>query len=65
MNSIADVRKWLMQFRLVVYTKDRSVDLDLMEEEVREAHAAGLMEQKMYQQALLIIKHEKNKLLDR
>ncbi|RSL34675.1 DUF910 family protein [Salibacterium salarium] len=65
MNSIADVRKWLMQFRLVVYTKDKSVDLDLMEEEVREAHETGLMEKKLFQQALLVIRREKGKLEER
>ncbi|MDQ0299698.1 uncharacterized protein YqgQ [Salibacterium salarium] len=54
-----------MQFRLVVYTKDKSVDLDLMEEEVREAHETGLMEKKLFQQALLVIRREKGKLEER
>ncbi|MFZ4452035.1 YqgQ family protein [Salibacterium aidingense] len=58
-RSIADIRKWFMQFRLVVYTKDRDMDLELMEGEIKEAYEAGLLEQNDYQKALLIIKQEK------
>ncbi|WP_255450319.1 YqgQ family protein [Alteribacillus sp. YIM 98480] len=64
MNSISDIRKWLMQFRTIVYTKDRQADLELMEAEMREAHQMGVLSQEMYQKAMLILRREKSALSD-
>ncbi len=64
LDTITKIRKWLMQFRIVVYTKDRQGDLELMEEEIKEAFRAGLLEKVMYQEALLTIRREKQKNLD-
>ncbi|MGY4690283.1 YqgQ family protein [Salibacterium sp. K-3] len=61
-ESLTDLRKWLMQFHTVIYTKDRRTDLQLLEEEIKEARDAGLMDSKDYTTALMIIKHELNQL---
>ncbi|WP_091587202.1 YqgQ family protein [Alteribacillus bidgolensis] len=64
MNSITDIRKWLVQFRTIVYTKDRLADLELMEDEMREAYQMGMLNQEMYQKAMLILLQEKSALSD-
>ncbi|WP_091272456.1 YqgQ family protein [Alteribacillus persepolensis] len=61
-HSIADIRKWLMQFNIVVYTKDKRTDLELMEGEIKEAYQSGLLDQYTYQQALLVLRREKSSL---
>ncbi|WP_090925786.1 YqgQ family protein [Salibacterium qingdaonense] len=61
-QTLADIRKWLIQFRTVIYTKDRRMDLELLEEEVKGAHEAGLMDNKNYTNALMIIRNEYNQL---
>lgn len=60
MNSISDIRKWLMQFRTIVYTKDRQTDLEIMEDEMREAYKMGVLNQEMFQKAMLILRREKS-----
>lgn len=65
MDSIEKIRKWLLQFRTVIYTRDRSLDLDLLETEIKEANRLGLLDQKMYHEALLTIRRERRKLEDR
>ncbi|SFE29982.1 YqgQ family protein [Alteribacillus iranensis] len=62
MDTIAGIRKWLMQFRTVIYTKDRQLDLDIMEEEIRQAFEVGLLEKEMYMKALLTIQKERREL---
>ncbi|MFB4164759.1 YqgQ family protein [Alteribacillus sp. JSM 102045] len=63
-NTIADVRKWLMQFRTIVYTKDRQTDLELMEDEIKEAYQLGMLDQGLYQKAIIILRQEKSRLQD-
>ena len=62
MDTIAGIRKWLIQFRTVIYTKDRQLDLDIMEEEIRQAFEVGLLEKEMYMKALLTIQKERREL---
>ncbi|WP_439644262.1 YqgQ family protein [Halalkalibacter wakoensis] len=61
-----DVRQLLKKHGTIVYTRDRSLDLALMEEELKELHEWKMIETVDFQQALLIIRSEsrseKNKL---
>ncbi|GAE24775.1 hypothetical protein JCM9140_727 [Halalkalibacter wakoensis JCM 9140] len=66
MKSMYDVRQLLKKHGTIVYTRDRSLDLALMEEELKELHEWKMIETVDFQQALLIIRSEsrseKNKL---
>lgn len=64
MNSITDIRKWLLQFKTVVYTKDRKTDLELLEDEIKEAYELGMLNKELYKKAILILRQEKNTLTD-
>lgn len=64
MDTIADIQKWLIQFRTVVYTKDRELDLEIMEQEIREAYEIGVLEKDMYIKALLTIRRARQELSD-
>lgn len=62
MESFFDVQQFLKKHGTIIYTKDREMDLFLMEEEFRQLHEWGMVDPKTYQQALLIIRMEKGKL---
>ena len=62
MDSIESIRKWLLQFRMIVYTKDRSLDLDILESELKEAYEYGILEKEKYMEALFVIRRERRKL---
>ncbi|MDX6153294.1 YqgQ family protein [Marinococcus sp. PL1-022] len=59
MESMTEIRMWLRTVGAFIYTKNRLMDLDLMEEEIREAYKNGLMDVRMYQTSLLTIKRER------
>jgi uncharacterized protein YqgQ len=59
MESMTEIRMWLRTVGAFIYTKNRLMDLDLMEEEIREAYKNGLLDVRMYQSALLTIKRER------
>ncbi|SDW24170.1 Uncharacterized protein YqgQ [Marinococcus luteus] len=59
MESMTEIRMWLRTVGAFIYTKNRLMDLDLMEEEIREAYNNGLLDVRMYQTALLTIKRER------
>ncbi|MDZ5782985.1 YqgQ family protein [Marinococcus luteus] len=59
MESMTEIRMWLRTVGAFIYTKNRLMDLDLMEEEIREAYKNGLLDVRMYQTALLTIKRER------
>lgn len=56
---MTEIRMWLRTVGAFIYTKNRLMDLDLMEEEIREAYKNGLLDVRMYQTALLTIKRER------
>lgn len=65
MNSIYDVRQFLKQFGTIIYVGDRLSDLQLMEEEIKELYKNKLVEPKEYQTALLLLRQEMARELDK
>ncbi|MFS0644009.1 YqgQ family protein [Siminovitchia sp. 179-K 8D1 HS] len=61
MKSALDVQQLLKRFGIFVYLGDREAELQLMEEEVREIYAAGLITPQDFREAMIIIKSELNK----
>jgi uncharacterized protein YqgQ len=62
MKTMYDLGQLLKKHGTIIYTRDRSLDLVLMEEELRELYEMKLIDVKDYQQGLLILKTEKTKL---
>ncbi|WP_100398351.1 YqgQ family protein [Bacillus sp. FJAT-44742] len=62
MNNLYELKKWMISFGAVIYTKDPLADLDLIEEEVKEAYNMGVLDKDSYQKALLIVRQERNKI---
>ncbi|MFD1066249.1 YqgQ family protein [Oceanobacillus locisalsi] len=58
MQNIHDIRKLLMQFGTLVYTKDRLGDLELMRMEINELYEWKLIDGQQFQQAVLLLKKE-------
>lgn len=65
MNSIYDVRQFLKQFGTIIYVGDRLSDLQLMEEDIKELYKNKLVEPKEYQTALLLLRQEMARELDK
>ncbi|ERN54826.1 YqgQ family protein [Alkalihalophilus marmarensis] len=59
MNTLFDVMQLLKKYGIFIYTGERAVDLELMEEEVRELYEMKMIEAETFQKALLLIRHEK------
>ncbi|WP_315615669.1 YqgQ family protein [Alkalihalobacillus sp. MEB130] len=59
LKTVYDVRQLLKKYGSIVYTRDRSLDLTLMEEELRELHEWKMIEKDVYLQGLLILQNEK------
>lgn len=62
METLYDVQQLLKKHGTIIYTKDREMDLILMEEEIRQLHEWGMIDTLTFQQSLLIIRSEKSKL---
>ncbi|WP_062046387.1 YqgQ family protein [Bacillus sp. JCM 19034] len=58
MKSMYDVRQLLKKYGTLIYTGERSLDLSLMEDELRELHEWKMIETTLYMQALHIIRQE-------
>ncbi|OLO26932.1 hypothetical protein BTR23_21400 [Alkalihalophilus pseudofirmus] len=58
MNTFYDVQQLLKKFGTFIYTKNRSVDSLMMEDEIRELYESGMVDKQSYQAALLILKKE-------
>ena len=65
METIYDVQQLLKKFGTVIYVGDRLADLQLMEEELKELQHSSLIDPKEYQMALLLLRHEIQKELDK
>ncbi|WEG18072.1 YqgQ family protein [Alkalihalophilus pseudofirmus] len=59
MNTLFDVMQLLKKYGIFIYTGERAVDLELMEEEVRELYEMKMIEAEKFQKALLLIRREK------
>ncbi|MCW1927118.1 YqgQ family protein [Bhargavaea beijingensis] len=59
METVYDVMQLLKRFGTFVYTGDRNADLILLEMEVRQLHADGLITQKEFAQSLLVLRRGK------
>ncbi|WP_226526442.1 YqgQ family protein [Metabacillus niabensis] len=58
MNTIYDVQQLLKKFGTIIYIGDRIADLELMEDEVKQLYQSGLIETKVYQMAILLLRQE-------
>ncbi|WP_332691077.1 YqgQ family protein [Halalkalibacter lacteus] len=58
MKTMYDVRQLLKNHGAIVYTRDRSFDLALMEEELRELYNWKIIDSHIFQQGLLILRNE-------
>lgn len=58
MNTIYDVQQLLKKFGTIIYIGDRIADLELMEEEVKQLYKSSLIEPKVYQMAILLLRQE-------
>ncbi|MGE8204510.1 YqgQ family protein [Heyndrickxia sp. NPDC080065] len=59
MKTFYDVQQLLKKFGIIIYVGDRSGDIELMEREIRELYKNQLIEQDVFQLAILILKHER------
>ena len=55
MKTVWDVRDLLKRFGSFVYIGDRLAELELMEMEIQELYRSRLIENREYQQAMLIL----------
>lgn len=62
LRTFYDVQQLLKKFGTIIYTRDRELDLFLMEVELRQLHESGMIDTKLFQQGLLIFKAERRKL---
>ncbi|MGO4887159.1 YqgQ family protein [Anaerobacillus sp. MEB173] len=60
MQTFYDVQQLLKQFGTIIYTGDRTNDLILMEEEIRELFEWKMIDVQQFQKAILIIRNEAN-----
>lgn len=58
MRTIYDIQQFLKRFGTFIYIGDRSADLELMEQEVRELYKSQMMDTKDYQLAILLLRQE-------
>ncbi|KMK76003.1 YqgQ family protein [Alkalihalobacillus pseudalcaliphilus] len=58
MKTFYDLLQLLKKFGIFIYTRDRKMDLQLMEKEVHELHSWGMIDTLTFQQAILILRKE-------
>ncbi|PYZ98621.1 hypothetical protein CR205_08585 [Alteribacter lacisalsi] len=61
MKSYFDVQQLLKRYGTVIYTGDRALDLELMEEEVNELNRMGMIDKQVFLQARIVLREEKRK----
>ncbi|WP_027963439.1 YqgQ family protein [Halalkalibacillus halophilus] len=59
MNNFYDVQRLLKQFGTIIYVGDRQIDLELMEDEIRELYKNNLISNQQFQSGMLILRSEK------
>ncbi|KIL44399.1 YqgQ family protein [Jeotgalibacillus soli] len=64
-KSIYDIQQLLKRFGTIMYIGDRVLDLKMMELELRELFQSQLIETRDYQTALLLLRQETQKALQK
>lgn len=59
MKTFYDVQQLLKQFGLIIYFKDEQNTIEMMNQELKEIHSAGLISHEDFIQARLIINQRK------
>lgn len=62
MKTMYDLRQLFKKYGLYIYTGTRVGDLTMMEMEIRELYDLRMISIHEYQQAILLIRHEKSNL---
>ena len=62
MKNMYDVMQLLKRYGTYIYTTDRTSDLILMEDEIRELFNSQVLESQDFQMAILILRQERAKL---
>lgn len=57
-KTIYDIQQLLKKFGTIIYVGDRVADLELMEAEVQELYNSQLIETKVYQSAIFLLRQE-------
>ncbi|HZG72154.1 MAG TPA: YqgQ family protein [Chondromyces sp.] len=65
MQTIYDVQQLLKKYGTIIYIGDRVADLELMEAELRELWQSQLIEPKDFQMALLLLRQEIQKEIEK
>lgn len=65
LKTIYDIQQLLKQFGTIIYVGDRLADLQLMESEVTELFRSQLIDIKDYRMALLLLRQEIQKEIDK
>ncbi|MDP4087582.1 MAG: YqgQ family protein [Bacillota bacterium] len=58
MKTVYEIQQFLKQFGTIIYIGERVADLELMESELKELYQSQLIEQRDFQTAILILRHE-------
>ncbi|WP_409289271.1 YqgQ family protein [Peribacillus sp. SCS-37] len=58
MNNFYDIQQFLKRFGIFVYMGDRLIDMELMEDELRELYQSGLIPPSEFQKAILVLRRE-------
>jgi len=58
LKTIYEIQQFLKKFGTIIYIGDRVSDLELMESEFKELFNSQLIETSVYQNALLLLRHE-------
>jgi len=62
MKNMYDVMQLLKRYGTYIYTTDRTSDLILMEDEIRELFNSQVLETQDFQMAILLLRQERAKL---
>ncbi|KEZ51015.1 MULTISPECIES: YqgQ family protein [Metabacillus] len=65
MKTIYDIQQFLKKMGTIIYIGDRAADLELMEMEIRQIYESNLMDVKDYQMAILLLRQERQRVLEK
>ncbi len=62
MQTMAEIRRLLRRFGIIIYTGDRLGDIELMMDEMRELKQYGMIDQETYQKAVAVLLQQSSRL---